>query len=120
MAWRPEKYRELDRVSDGVRLGTVRRCFNRHTRREYLKVKVDDGTWDRCYRFEPLLNWTEDGKRAVCVECDRDFKQSQEKELRCRTCARVEEKTEKAMERKASGDRGRTIPWRIKQQGLHG
>lgn len=117
---KPAKYVDLDRVTDGLRYGTVCRCFNRHTRREYLKVRLDSGEWDHCYRFEPILDWTLDGSTRRCVDCEREFRQSREKELRCRTCARVSEKTERAMERKASGDGSRTIAWRIKHHGITG
>jgi hypothetical protein len=102
-----EQPQEMDTVTDGENIGTVYKCFSRRVRQEFLSVKVRQGPkageWDKVYRYRPLLDWSETGIRARCVDCEREFRRPEVEPdgrvLRCRTHEPVASKIQREMER---------------------
>lgn len=123
-----ERYQDGDRVraEDGS-IGYVRKCHNRKTHELFLKVLITEGPskgqWLPCWKTQPVLDWSTDGREERCAECERPYRRPKVdlggiRQVFCRSCARVLEQRTERQERDADSRIDARTKWQIDHEGL--
>lgn len=121
---KPPNYCDGDRLEDGQgNVGYVRECTNGSTGVKFFKVYVSVGPrkgWHIPETFgPPPIDWSPDGPRTVCADCERVFHggndESGLRRLWCRLCERQRE----ASERRQGQDAGPSHAFGSQRRRVH-
>ena len=113
-----ERFQEGDLVSKGNEHGKVVTCTNRQTGEQFVMVWIQDGPRKNTREYPRHgwiveLDWSPDGPRAICSDCEREFRRPTVEEdgvrqIFCRQCQRQLDATNDARAANA-GSLGETI-----------
>lgn len=122
-----ERYQDGDRVTvaDGS-IGYVRKCHNQKTHELFLKVLLTEGPskgqWVPCWKTQPVLDWSTDGRKDRCADCSREFRVPTQRhairQIFCRSCARILEGRTAQQERDADSRIDARTKWHVDHEGI--